>query len=88
MLTSKDDLSENNCPDCAIYLKERYELKDAFIEADVENILQRSQLKDEIANAYRLLDDAKDEINWLKAEHKSERSKQKAGVRKGYRASF
>jgi hypothetical protein len=79
IIASKDDLSENDCPDCALYLKEIAELKEAFIEADYESVCRSSQHKDEISYAYRLLEDAKAEIERLKAELSS-RSQNKKKV--------
>jgi predicted RNase H-like nuclease (RuvC/YqgF family) len=82
MLTAKDDLSENNCPDCAFYLKEIADLKEAGIEVDYESVRQITQLKDEISElndecsyAYRLLEDYKAEIERLKAEHSQSKKK-------------
>jgi len=83
ILTSKDDLYENNCLDCALCLKEIAELKEAFIEVDYESVYRSSQLKNEISYAYRLLEEAKAEIKRLKADHNSEESKQEKGVRRG-----
>src|SRR6476620_10427004 len=75
-MKSKDGPSEWS--DCARYLKEIAELKKAFIEADYESVRQRMQYEDELSKldeecsyAYRLLDDAKAEIERLKAEHSS-----------------
>jgi hypothetical protein len=77
ILNSKEDLTENNCPDCTLYLKEITELKEAFIEADYESVCQSSQYKDEISYAYRLLEDAKAEIKRLKAERSSRNQNKK-----------
>lgn len=64
--------------DYACCIKELVELKEAIIESDLENVRQRMQLKDEIATledereyVYGLLEDAKAEINRLKAKHSS-----------------
>jgi hypothetical protein len=68
MLTSKDDLSEINCPDCALYLKENADLKEEFLDADYESVCRSKQYEDELSFAYRLLEDYKAEIEQLKAE--------------------
>jgi chromosome segregation ATPase len=88
MLDTKDRPSE--CSDCAHYLKEITELKEAFIDADYQSVRQCTQLRDEISEsdedcsyAYEQLEDAKAEIKRLKDERNSENSKQKAGVRGG-----
>jgi hypothetical protein len=82
--------SQDNCSNCVLYRKEIDELKEAFIEADVQSVRQQTQLRDEISKSDEdcsytdeLLEDAKSEIKRLKAECSSEKSKQEAGVRGG-----
>ena len=80
MLDTIDRPSE--CSDCARYIKEIAELKNAFMEADYKSVRQRIQYEDEI------LDDAKAAINRLKTEYNSRKPIQNAGVRRGLRDQF
>lgn len=82
--------SEDNCSNCVLYRKEIEELKEAFLDADYQSVLQCTQLRDEISKSDEdclytdeLLEDAKAEIKRLKTERSSEKSKQQAGVRGG-----
>ena len=78
ILKIKKAPSEANCSKCARYLEEIAELKEAFIDADYQNVLQCTKLKDEISESdedcsytYEQLEDAKAEIKQLKAEDSS-----------------
>jgi len=75
--------------DYACCIKEITELKEAFIDSDLENVRQRMQLKDEIAKledeleyVYGLLEDAKAEIRRLKAKRSSGSQRKKRVLEK------
>jgi hypothetical protein len=84
MTTLNKGSSETSGYACCI--KELAEAKEAIIDLDLENVRQRMQLKDEIAEledkleyVYGLLEDANAEIKRLRAEHSSgSQSKKKA----------
>lgn len=72
-----------------LYRKEIDELKEAFIDADVQNVRQQTQLRDEISKSdedcsytYEQLQDAKSEIKQLKAEHSSRNQSKKNALEK------
>lgn len=81
MTTLNKAPSESNCPKCGGYQKQIAKLKRSFIKADDENVRRLMQYEDKISKFNA-------EKRWLETDVSSEKLKEKAGVRKGCRASF